>query len=75
MEVWKAILISFLICPFFGSISGYAQILKEEYGYKQIALGNLLMLQFLFAVLFAASIVLLAYFIFSKNIGLLQFAF
>lgn len=75
MEVWKAILVSFLIGPFFGCISGFAQILTEENGYKQIALKKLLVLRFLFAVLCVASIVLLAYALFSKNIGLLQFAF
>lgn len=75
MEVWKAILVSFLMGPFFGSISGFAQILTEENGYKQIALQKLLMLRFVFAVLCVASIVIIAYIIFGKNIGLLQFAF
>jgi adenylate cyclase len=75
MEVWKAILVSLLMGPFFGSISGFAQILTEENGYEQIALRNLLLLRILFAILFVSSIVLLAYFIFSENIGLLEFAF
>ena len=75
MEVWKAILVSFLMGPFLGSISGFAQIITEENGYKQIALRNLLMLRILFAFLFVALIVLLAYLIFSQNIGLLEFAF
>jgi len=75
MEVWKAILVSFLMGPFFGSISGIAQVLTEEHGYKQIAFHRLLMFRILFAILFVASIVLLAYFIVSEDIGLVEFAF
>ncbi|WP_438425674.1 adenylate/guanylate cyclase domain-containing protein [Aquimarina macrocephali] len=75
MEVWRAILASFFMGPIFGSISGIAQILTEEHGYKQIAFQKLLILRFLFAILFVASIILLAYFIFGEDIGLLQFAF
>lgn len=75
MEVGKSILVSFLIGPFFGSISGIAQILTEENGYKKITLQKLLILRFLFAVSFVTFIVLFSYFIFSKDIGLLQFAF
>ena len=75
MELWKAILASFLMGPFFGSISGIVQILTEEYGYKQIAFNKLLLFRFLFAILFVTSIVLLAYFIVSEDIGLVEFAF
>lgn len=75
MEVWKAIFFSFVMGPVLGSISGIAQILTEEYGYKQISFQKLLIFRFLFAVLFVSSIILLGYFIVSKNIGLLEFAF
>ncbi len=75
MEVWEAILVSFLMGPIFGSISGFAQILTEEYGYKQVAFQRLLMLRFLFAILFVASIVVISFFIFSEDIRLVQFAF
>lgn len=75
MELWKAIFVSFFMGPVFGSISGYGQILTEEHGYKQIALRNLLLLRIIFALLFVASIVILAYFVFSKDIGFIEFAF
>lgn len=75
MEAWEAILISFLIGPLIGVISGFAQAFTEENGYKQISLRNLLMLRLLFAILFVTLLVLSAYFIFSKNIGLFEFAF
>lgn len=75
MEVWESVLVSFLMGPFFGSISGFAQILTEENGYKQIAFQKLLMLRILFAILFVTFIVVLSYFIFSKDISFVHFAF
>jgi adenylate cyclase len=75
MEVWESILVSFIMGPFFGSISGFAQILTEENGYKQIAFQKLLMLRFLFAILFVTFIVVLSYFVFSKDISFVNFAF
>ncbi len=37
LESWDAIFASLLMGVVFGSISGYAQILTEEHGYKQIS--------------------------------------
>lgn len=75
MEVWKAILTAFFIGPLFGSISGYAQILTEEHGYRRVSFQKLLMLRFVYALLFVASIVTLAYWVFAEDISFLDFAF
>ena len=75
MEIWEAILFSFFMGPFFGSISGIAQILTEEHRYKQVSLRKLLLLRFFFSILFVLSMVLLAYAIFGNNIGFVNFAF
>lgn len=75
MEVWKAIFFSFIMGPVLGSVSGIAQILTEEYGYKQISIQKLLIFRCLFAILFITTIILLGYLIVSENIGFLEFAF
>lgn len=75
IDVWKALLTAFLMGPIFGSISGFAQILTEKYGYKQVSLQKLLVMRFLFAILFVMSIILLTYVIFGKNSGLIKFTF
>ncbi len=74
-EVWESILSAFIMGPLFGIISGYAQILTEEHGYKRISIQKLLLLRFLYAILFLVSIILLAYAIYGVNIGLIEFAF
>ncbi len=74
-EVWESILSAFIMGPLFGIISGYAQILTEEHGYKRISIQKLLILRFLYAILFLVSIILLAYAIYGDNIGLIDFAF
>jgi len=74
-EVWESILSAFIMGPLFGIISGYAQILTEEHGYKRISIQKLLILRFLYAILFLVSIILLAYAIYGDNIGLIEFAF
>lgn len=75
IEFWKAILTAFFMGPIFGSISGYAQILTEEHGYKQVSFQKLLALRFLFSILFVISIILLAYAVYGENGGLIKFAF
>ncbi|WP_215224423.1 adenylate/guanylate cyclase domain-containing protein [Echinicola shivajiensis] len=74
-ELWKSILISMVGGLIFGVISGYAQILNEEYGYKKISLRGLLALRVIYVLLFLFSLVSLAYLIFGKNISYLEFAF
>jgi adenylate cyclase len=74
-EVWESIITAFFMGPIFGSISGIAQILTEEHGYKKVSLRKLLVLRFLFSILFIISMILLAYTIYGKNITLIQFAF
>jgi adenylate cyclase len=75
IEFWKAILTAFFMGPIFGSISGYAQILTEEHGYKRVSFQKLLALRFLFSILFVISIILLAYAVYGENSGLIKFAF
>lgn len=72
---WEIVIACLILGPIFGSISGYAQILSEEHGYKRISLQKLLALRVVFAVFFLASIILLGYIFFGKNIGLIKFAF
>jgi len=61
--------------PIFGAISGFAQVLTEEYGYKQISLQKLLLLRVLFAILFVISMIFLAYPVYGNHLSLLEFAF
>lgn len=75
LDMWRAILTSFVMGPLFGSISGYAQILTEEHGYRQVSFQKLLGLRFVYALLFVTSIVLLAFLVYGENISLLEFAF
>jgi adenylate cyclase len=75
LESWDAIFASLLMGLVFGSISGYAQILTEEHGYKQISIQKLLALRFVYAILFVISIILLGYVVSGVNVGLLEFAF
>lgn len=76
-EVWESILTAFMIGPILGLISGYAQILTEEYGYKHVSIQKLLLLRFLYVILFLVFMILLGYFIYGVDmeIGLLEFAF
>ena len=75
IENWKAVFTAFFMGPIFGSISGFAQILTEVYGYKKVPLLKLLILRFIFAILFVIAIILIAYTIYGRHIGLFKFAF
>ena len=74
-EVWESILSAFIMGPILGGISGYAQILTEEHGYERVSIQRLFALRVLYATLFLASMILLGYAIYGKNIGLVEFAF
>ena len=74
-ELWPAIFSAFILGPIFGSISGFAQILTEEHGYKRISFQKLLVLRLAYAILFLISMILLAFAIYGVNIGLIDFAF
>ena len=76
-EVWESILNAFIMGPILGVISGYAQILTEEHGYKRVSIQKLLVLRFIYAILFLASMILLGYAIYGvdMDIGLIDFAF
>ena len=74
-EVWESILTAFIVGPILGVISGYAQILTEEYGYKRVSIQKLLFLRFVYATLFLVSMILLGYSIYGEDIGLIDFAF
>lgn len=74
-DSWESIRAAFIMGPIFGSISGFAQILTEERGYKQISIQRLIILRLAFAILFLITIVLIAYGFYGTNIGLIAFAF
>ncbi len=76
-EVWESIMTALFTGPFLGIISGYAQILTEENGYKRISFQKLLLLRFLYAILFLITMILLGYAVYGVDleIGLIEFAF
>ena len=74
-ELGKSLLVSLLIGPFFGSISGIAQVITEERGYKRISLGRLILLRLIFAFLFLALMIFLAWLVFAENISFADFVF
>ncbi|WP_186754133.1 adenylate/guanylate cyclase domain-containing protein [Echinicola salinicaeni] len=74
-ELWKSILVSLFGGAIFGAISGYAQILTEEHGYRKMSLRGLWVLRLIYVVLFLITMVSLAYLIFGEDITYLEFAF
>lgn len=74
-EMGKAIAVAFLLGPIFGSISGFAQVLTEEYGYKRISLGKLLIFRVLFVILFLVTLFVFSYFIIGPPVSFRQFVF
>jgi adenylate cyclase len=74
-DVWQSILTAFITGPVLGSISGYAQILTEEHGYKRISIQKLLVLRVLYVLLFLVSLISLAYAFYGENITFIDFAF
>jgi adenylate cyclase len=76
-EVWESILSAFIIGPNLGVISGYAQILTEEYGYKRVSIQKLLVLRLVYVILFLVFMILLGHAVYGADmdIGLIQFAF
>jgi adenylate cyclase len=76
-DVWESIASAFIMGPILGMISGYAQILTEEYGYKRVSIQKLLVLRFVYVVLFLVAMILFGYAIYGTDtdIGLIQFAF
>ncbi len=75
MEVWRAMIVSMILGPIFGSISGIAQVLTEEYGYKKISILKLLLLRIAFAILVLAFMILVAFTIYGQDMSFLDFAF
>lgn len=78
-ELWRSIIVSIVIGPIIGSISGYAQILTEERGDRSIPLQRLLVFRFIYALLFVVATILVAHTTVTTfagvTIGLLEFAF
>ncbi len=74
-EPWKAFLVSLTGGIIFGAISGYAQILTEEYGYRKVSIQNLLAIRIVYVLLFIFAMISLAYLVFGKNLSFLEFAF
>ena len=74
-ELGKSILVSIIGGTIFGAISGYAQILTEERGYKKMSIQGLLAVRVIYVLLFLATIITLAYLLFGKDISYLEFVF
>lgn len=74
-EVWESILTAFITGPILGCISGYAQILTEEHGYKRISIQKLLALRVLYVLLFLVSLISIAYAFYGDHITFIDFAF
>jgi len=74
-EFWKSIAFCFFIGPLFGSISGYAQILTEEYVFKRMRLGKLLLLRVLFVIVFLIALFVISYFAVGQPVSFKQFVF
>lgn len=74
-EVWESILTAFITGPILGCISGYAQILTEEHGYKRISIQKLLALRVLYVLLFLVSLISIAYAFYGEHITFIDFAF
>jgi adenylate cyclase len=74
-ELGKSILVSLIAGTFFGALSGYAQILTEEHGYKKMSIQRLLAFRIVYVVLFLITILSFAYLVFGKDISYFDFAF
>jgi len=74
-DIWHAMLTSLIFGPILGSVSGIAQVLTEEYGYKQISFQKLIGLRFFFAIVFLSGLILISYAVYAENISLIDFTF
>lgn len=74
-ELGKSILISLIGGTIFGAISGYAQILTEERGYKKMSIQSLLAARVIYVLLFLIAMITLAYLLFGQAISYLEFVF
>ncbi|PCJ94810.1 MAG: hypothetical protein COA50_10495 [Flavobacteriaceae bacterium] len=76
-EFWDSIMVSSIFGFFFGSISGYAQILTEERIYGRISFRNLIAFRIIFAILFLFLLIVVSYFMaitfFGETKGLIDF--
>lgn len=68
-EFWQAIFVSFIFGFFFGTISGYGQILIEEKLYRRISMGKLILLRLTYIISLLTVIILLSYFIVTQFMG------
>ena len=78
-ELGRSLLVACFFGPFFGTISGIAQIVTQERMYRRIPLLRLLLLRLLYAALFVTIMIVLAYWMvttfFGVTIPLKEFAF
>jgi len=78
-EFETTLIIAFIFGAFFGSLSGFAQILTEERAYKRMSIQKLVGLRFIYALLFLSFLIVVSYFmcviLFDIKIGLIEFAF
>ena len=74
-ELWKSIIVSIIAGTLFGSISGYAQIVTEERGYKKLTIQSLFLLRMVYVLFFLLSIISIAYLLFGQDISFIDFVF
>ena len=60
-ELGRSLLVSCIFGPFFGSISGFAQIMMQEQMYRRVSVQRLLFLRTLYAILFLSIVILISY--------------
>jgi len=75
IEFWNFFAYCFFIGPIFGSVSGYAQILTEEYVFQRMALGKLLLLRVLFVIVFLVALFIVGYLVTNPGVSFKQFVF
>ncbi len=61
MDFLPSVLFVLVIGPVFGALSGYVQILTEEYVYKRMSIKKLLFIKMTYIVFFLAALVLASY--------------
>ncbi len=76
-ELWRSLLMSMILGPIFGTISGYAQVIIEERAYKRFSMRQLLLFRLLFSIGVLLLLILFNYLIvsvlFRIDVGLKTF--
>ena len=68
-EFWEKVVVSSILGPIFGSISGFVQILTEERFYKRVSIYRLLRFRLIYTTFFLFFLVLVSYFMVTQFFG------